>query len=179
MAHTNNQIQAFRKNSDLPVLRTAEEIAGVRLAPLRHPHYGSMPPEVRRAWLAEEIIKINMVKHIRPDKEMLSYDVTALDQYIMDDMVASDLTQAEIDRAFFLGIKGDYGDYYGLTADSLFGFLAGYIHSPEKREAARIVRIAKGIEKPESPGAVDYLLKVQEHNARVLKERMKQWQKEK
>lgn len=179
MAHTSNQIQVFQTNNNLPAIRTAEEIAGVRLAPLKHPHYGDMPVDVRRAWLAQEVVKINMVKHIRPDADMLSYDVTALDDYMMENMVTRDLTQAEIDRAFLLGIRGDFGEYYGLTADSLYGFIDGYIHTPEKREAARLVRIAKGIEKPQSDGAVDYLRKVREHNAMVLEERMKQWQKEK
>lgn len=176
---TNNQIQVFRTNNSLPSLRTAEDIAGVRLAPNKHPHYGDMPTDVRKAWLMQELVKINMVKHQRPDADMLTFDVTALDEYIMDNMVARDLTQAEIDRAFLLGIRGDFGEYYGLTADSLYGFIDGYIHTPEKREAARLVRIAKGIEKPKSEGAVDYLRRVQEHNARVLAERMKQWENEK
>lgn len=178
METTNNQIQVFQTNNDLPVLRTAEDIAGIRLSPDKHPRYGMMPAGVRRAWLTEEVIMINMIKHIRPDADMLSYDIVALDGYIMDDIVARDLTQAEIDRAFRLGIKGDFGEYYGLTADSFFGFIDGFMRTPEKRESARLVRIAKGVEKPKGVGAVDYLKAVDANRAKVWAERMQEWKKE-
>ena len=175
---SDKQIQVFRTNNNLPAIKTAQELASVRLDEGNNPRYGNMPAQIRRTWLTGKVIELNMIKHIRPDEDMLAYDITALDEYMMDDPIIRDLTQAEIGRAFRLGIKGDFGEYFGLTADALFGFLEGFLRTPEKREAARLVRVAKGLEKPRNPGAVDYLKAVDENRAKVWAERMKEWKKE-
>lgn len=175
---SDKQIQVFQTNNNLPAVRTAEDLASVRLNEERFPHYGNMPMQVRRAWLTGKVIELNMIKHIRPDEDMLVYDIAALDEYIMDDPIIRDLTQVEISRAFRLGIKGDFGEYYGLTADALFGFLEGFIRTPEKKESARLVRVARGLEKPKSEGALDYLKSVNENREKVWAERMQEWKKE-
>ncbi len=166
-------------SNSLPSVREPNTLASIRLDERRHPHYATIPLNARRQWLSAEIVKLNMLKHQRPDPDILELDTVALDEYIMADTLVRDLTQAEIDFAFRSGLKGDYGEYYGLTADSMFGFLEGFLHTPEKKEAARLVRIAKGLEKPKSEGAVDYLKAVDAHKAEVWAERMKEWQKDK
>lgn len=176
---SDKQIQVFQTNNNLPAVVTAQDIASARLNEDMNPRYGNMPAGVRRTWLTGKVIELNMIKHIRPDEDMLAYDITALDEYIMEDALIRDFTQAEISRAFRLGIKGDFGEYFGLTADSLFGFLEGFLRTPEKREAARLVRVAKGLEKPRSGGAVDYLKSVDANRAKVWADRMQEWKKEK
>lgn len=173
-----NQIQVFQTNNELPSVKDVKTLASVRMDERNNPRYGKVPSGVRRMWLNSELVKLNMIKHIKPDPNMLQIDVVTLDEYIMENDYAKDLTQAEIVHAFRRGLKGDFGEYYGLTADALYGFLEGFLATPEKKEAARLVRIAKGIEKPESEGAVDYLKAVREHTAKVWADRMKQWAEE-
>ena len=173
------KLQTRKSNNAVSPFREPHTLAAIRLDESRYPHYGKLPIVARRQWLTGEITKLNMLKHQRPDPNILELDVVALDEYIMEDALVSDLTQTEMDHAFRMGLKGDYGDYYGLTADALFGFLEGYLNTPEKKEATRLVRIAKGIDKPKSEGAVDYIKKVVNHKAEVWAERLKEWEKDK
>lgn len=178
MEKTQQAIQTLQTSSSGAVIGPPSSLAALRMDEANHPHYGKIPTVPRRKWLTSQLTKLIMLKHQRPDPDMLQLDVVALDEYIMEDEFARDLTLDEIDYAFRHGLKGDYGEYYGLTADSLFGFLKGFMNTPEKLEAARIIREARE-KKKRSEGAVDYVRKVAEHKAQVWAERMKEWQKEK
>ena len=173
-----DKIQVTRTSNNLPALNTPDGLYAIRMDEVNHPRYCNLPDGIRHEWLSGEILTMNMLKHQRPDEQMLDLDTVALDQFIMDEPFMRDLTQAEIDYAFRKGMRGSYGEYYGLTAESLFGFLEAFLDSPEKKESARLVRVARGLEKPKSKGAVDYLRAVDANRARGWAERMKEWQKE-
>ena len=131
-------IQLFRTNSDLPALPTAEALAAVRTDP-RYPHYSSVPKRDRVRWLSLQIMELQKLKHIKPTADSALLDAAALDERMMGDQYAADLTQPEIEQAFKDGLCGDYGDYYGINAPSLYGFIREFIGSEKKRDAAALV----------------------------------------
>ena len=135
-------IQIFRRNSDnLPAVADARSLAQIRLHPERYPRYSSVPREARIEWLSFEILKYYKLSHMKPADTTV--DAVALDEMMTRDQYIADLTQPEIDEAFRNGIFGRYGEFYGVTAMSLYGFLEAFIGSAEKREAAELVRKAK------------------------------------
>lgn len=157
-------------------LKYPVNIMQVRLNPQER-RYREIQIGERHGWLKGQLTKLTLLSHQRPDPEMMSLDIVALDEFIMDERFAAELTLPEIAWAFMRGIRGQYGEFYGLTAASLYGFIDGYLASPEKQESARLVRIAKGVEKPKNAGAVDYLKAVDQHRAEVWAERLKDMNK--
>ena len=94
-------------------------------------------------------------------------DLKAAYKTIMDDHFAMDYTFSEIKDAFKRGLMGDYGDYFGLTAESLYGFIRGYFMSEKKRTATKLVREA--LEGRKEPKGEFYLEKVRYHAAQMAK----------
>lgn len=125
----------------MPAIPDAESLAAVRMDS-SVPHYRDLAKGERITWLKGQILSLNMIRHQMVEDWQVEFDATALDEFIMDDHFASDYTLPEIKDAFKRGLMGDYGDYYGLTAESLYGFIKGYFMSEKKRKATEIVRQA-------------------------------------
>lgn len=140
--------------------------------------YKAIPEAERHQWLKGQLMKLSLLAHQRPDPDVIPIEVAALDEMILQGIYTSDLTLPEMEWAFMRGLRGLYGEFRAISALSMIQFVDGYITSDEKRKATQLVRRATGVDRPPSEGAVDYLKKVQQHNARVLAERMKDWQKE-
>lgn len=121
--------------------------------------------------MSGEIITLNMIRHQKVESQQVEFDAYALDGFIMDDHYASDYTLPEIKDAFKRGMMGDYGDYYGLTAESLFGFLRGYLVSPKKREATEIVR--KSLRKDNDRGKGEFYLEKVRRHAEMIANKMR------
>lgn len=129
-------------------ISTAEGLAVVRMDK-RIPHYRDIPRDRRVGWLIERIAQANMLRHQKADAQVLEMDAIALDGYISEDIYISDFTLNEIDEAFRMGLINKYGDYYGVNAISLFGFLEGYFRSEKKQRAIRIVQAQRKKERLE------------------------------
>ena len=133
-------------------IATPQALARVRLS-TDVPHYSRIPRQQRLSWLSDEILRLNLIKHQKVAMEgfsmaqIIDMDATTLDTYIMEDAVISDFTLAEIDEAFKLGLVNRYGEYYGINAVSLYRFLEGYLRSPKKQQAIRIVRAVRETER--------------------------------
>lgn len=136
----NLAIQIFQRNSDsnLPAITTPQSLADILLDRGRFPRYNEVPSQVRVEWLQLQMIKMMRLSHTKPSDPMV--DAVALDDMMMKDRYMSVLTQPEIDYAFRNGVFGLYGEFYGITAMSLFGFLQAFIQSEQKSQAAKLVR---------------------------------------
>lgn len=153
-------------SSSLTAIPDAKSLAALRLDK-SVPHYKAIPVGDRITWLKERILTLGMIKHQVAESWQVEFDAKVLDEFIMDDYFASDYTLAEIWDAFKRGLMGDYGEYYGLTAESLYGFIRGYFMSEKKRAATKLVREA--LEGPKEPMGEFYLEKVRYHQAQLLK----------
>lgn len=162
----------------LPSLATPEDIAALRMDPA-HPRWKEIPQNVRRRWLAQTIYTLMFTMKGKEDSEGQSGLIASvLDTEMTQDMYMSELTTAEIIQAFRDGMFGKYGEYYGINASSLHQFLWGYLQTPEKREAARLIRIRKGIEKDPTEGKEWIIRKYAESMARAQREREEEEKKE-
>lgn len=142
------QLQIYQTNSSVPV-PTAESLAAVRMNPAKYPHYDTLPQPVRIKWMTKKVMAMNKLRHNDITANEALIDATMLDSRMMQDQYIRDLTLPEIEDAFNDGMFGEYGEYYGVTAITLYGFLDGYINSDKKREAAAIVRKSKSEERAE------------------------------
>ena len=141
------QVPALWTNNDsLPAVQDARAIAAIRID-RRVPRYKDAPASYRIGWLTKQITRIYIIKHIsltdqngRDRTQTIKVDAAALDGFIMRNDSISDLTQAEIYDAFTSGVLGDYGEYVGVTSETLFKFLKEFVVSEKKQEATRIVR---------------------------------------
>ena len=94
----------------------------------------------RKKWLYRQIGACYFIAHQKqPSWEAMTIDTDMLDASMMDDAVVSNLTSVEIQDAFRAGVTGVYGDFYGITPKSLFGFLKSYCGSEKKVEAHRLI----------------------------------------
>lgn len=120
-------------------IATAEQLAALIVNPTV-PKYGQLPEGARRRWLGQQIIGLNYIAHSsRAMTEVdLTIETTMLDQIIMDNGSLRSLTQVEMQEAFRRGIAKEYGDYYGITASSIAGFLNGFLRG-EKRQKAKAI----------------------------------------
>ena len=174
---TSPQTSGLTNNNQPVRITQPSDIMLVRLDK-RNTRYKAIPEAERHQWLKGQLMKLSLLAHQRPDPEVVPIEVAALDEMILQGIYTSDLTLPEMEWAFMRGLRGIYGEYFAIGAVSMIQFLDGYITSDEKRKATELVRLATGVEKPKSAGAVDYIKRVQEHNARVLAERMAEWKKE-
>lgn len=153
-------------SNNLPAIPDAESLAALRLDK-SVPRYKGVPKEARIGWLKERILTLSMIRHQSIEPWQVEFDAGVLDEFIMDDHFASNYTFPEIWDAFKRGMMGDYGDYFGLTAESLYGFIKGYFMSEKKRKATEIVR--KTLSPQEQPRGEYYLEKVRYHAALMAK----------
>ena len=140
----NNQLQILTSSNGRPSLPTAESIATIRLDEKRYPRYRTLPHASRLEWLASEIkalAELSRLKEFNGKEAVLAAAV--LDEMLMQTEAMADLTFPELHEAFRGGVFGIYGEYYGLTAPSLYGFVDRYLDSEKKMEASKIVQKTK------------------------------------
>lgn len=162
-----NQSEAIQLTSNnLPSIPDAESLAALRLDK-SVPRYKDVAKDSRVSWLKSQIMTLNMIRHQMVEGWQVEFDANVLDDFIMDDHFAKDYTFPEIKDAFKRGMMGDYGEFFGLTAESLYGFIKGYFMSEKKRKATEIVR--KTLSPPEQPKGEFYLEKVRRHAEEMAK----------
>jgi len=95
--------------------------------------------EQRMAWLGEQFFGLSAITHTALTATSVALDVASLDQEIMRNSILREMTLVEMQEAFRNGVFKEYGDYYGLTAVSMFGFLKGYCRADKKQSASVII----------------------------------------
>ena len=135
-----NNIQVQNTNN----VSTAEGIVALRASV---PHYRDIPETKRVQWLGQTMAQMYDIRHQEYNMKQILMDAAMLDEKIMDDSILSDLTQAEIIKAFKKGIFGDFGDFFGVTAISCYGFLRKFLQTPEKQAAIKMARGEYGSER--------------------------------
>jgi len=153
-------------SNNLPAIPDAESLAALRLDK-SIPHYKDVQKGERINWLKSQIMTLNMIRHQMVEGWQVEFDANALDDFIMDDHFAKDYTFPEIKDAFKRGLMGDYGEFFGITAESLYGFIRGYFMSAKKRKATEIVR--KALSPDDSHKGEFYLEKVRYHAEQMAK----------
>lgn len=131
-----NNIQIIQNTSNVA---TAEGIAALRANP-SVPRYREIPEARRVQWLGQTMAQMYEIRHQEYDMKQILMDAATLDEKIMDDSILSDLTQPEIIKAFKKGVFGDFGDFFGVTAISCYGFLRKFLQTPEKQAAIKMAR---------------------------------------
>lgn len=141
MDNSNNKIQLSTSSRELPSLNTPEAIAEVRLDERRYPRYRNQNAVQRRMMLSKIIQGLVTITRIRDfDGEAVVDQANALDDMIMKNEAISGLTMVEMAEAFKSGVFGLYGEFYGLSAPNLYGFLRSYLESELKQDATAMVR---------------------------------------
>ncbi len=134
--HRDSAIQIFQTSSDIS---TPEKLAVV-IADPTIARYKDLPADVRKLWLGSQIYALCLILHYQaPAAEDVTMDCAFADQMIMDDKGIRCLKQVEMQEAFRRGIAKEYGEFYGVTASSLIGFLKGYISSEKRAKAIAIL----------------------------------------
>ena len=107
----------------------------------RQSRFYSLEEGSRIAWLGQQIIALNYMAHSQrtPNEYDLFIESSMLDQAIMEDDGLRGLTQIEMQEAFRKGIAKEYGEFYGITASSLIGFLKGFRSSAKRQGAIAIL----------------------------------------
>lgn len=128
-------LQIVRTSSKIA---TAEQLAVVMQT---EPRFYSLEEGSRIAWLGQQIIALNYMAHSQrtPNEYDLFIESSMLDQAIMEDDGLRGLTQIEMQEAFRKGIAKEYGEFYGITASSLIGFLKGFRSSAKRQGAIAIL----------------------------------------
>jgi len=129
-------MQILRTSSDLTTAeKLAEHIADSRIA-----KYKDLPEEIRRAWLGMQIYALCYILHYNPPAPAdVEVDATFADRLIMEDEGAKCFTQAEMQEAFRRGISKEYGEFFGITAPTLMGFIKGFKKSEKRQSALKIL----------------------------------------
>lgn len=144
MEQKHTQALTTNKGNTLPAIPDAKTIAAIRLNEREFPHYKNIPKGKRIEWVATEI---KMLADITRAKNFDAKDsiiiAAALDEVVMEDFYASDLTFPEIRDSFKKGVFGIYGEFKGLSAPNLYGFLNSYLLSENKKASAEMVRKEK------------------------------------
>lgn len=146
MENTNKQgaLSVWTSSSAAVKVTSAESIVAIRNDREHYPRYGDIPVKERQRWLAKQfftLASITRTKEYTADEATIG--AVALDERIMDTEGMAGLTAPEMEYAFKSGVFGAYGDYYGLNAISLYGFLESFLRSEKKVESARLIREAK------------------------------------
>lgn len=129
--------RSLQKTENLLTSSSIATVDGLVSYRKTRPHYGSVPREARLKWMAKEISILSAMQHQNTDAGMITFDAVTLDDMMSEDPAIMDLTQLEIMEAFRKGLRGVYGEFYGLTASSLYHFLSGYMKSEKKIAATR------------------------------------------
>lgn len=125
-------------------ISTPEQLAELRLARLdngnfAYPRYKDGSDTQRLSWLNRQLLGLALIAHQTVDPTSIKIDLLTLDNGIMENTNLRELTLPEIQEAFRKGVNREYGDYYGLTSPSLFGFLTGFLKSEKKQAATAII----------------------------------------
>lgn len=137
----NNKIQLRTSSNELPSLNTPEAIAEVRLNERMYPRYYNIPQPSRLEWLSKQAKTLASITRIKDfDGREAIVTASSLDEMIMKNEAISGLTEAEMAEAFKSGVFGLYGEFYGLSAPNLYGFLRSYLESEKKQAATAMVR---------------------------------------
>lgn len=129
-------MQIFQTSSDISTPeRLAALISNESIA-----KYRDIPEQVRKTWIGMQIYALCLILHYQAPTPMeVSVDAAFADQLIMNDEGTRALTQAEMQEAFRRGIAKEYGDFFGITASTLFDFLKGFRNSEKRQEALAIL----------------------------------------
>ena len=128
--------QIFQTSSDVS---TPEKLALV-IGDNTIARYKDIPADIRKRWIGSQIYALCLILHYQVPNEMdVAIDCNFADQMIMDDEGIQCLKQVEMQEAFRRGIAKEYGEFYGITASSLVGFLKGYRKSEKRQEAISIL----------------------------------------
>ena len=137
----------MEQQTALDILRTSNSIATVeQLAALIRnpdvPKFCAIPEGARRRWLGQQINGLNYMAHSpKVTSEVdLTIEASLLDQAIMGDDNVKWLTQVEMQDAFRRGITKEYGEFYGITAGSLVGFLRSFMAGEKRKQAKALIR---------------------------------------
>ena len=129
-------MQIFRTSNDIS---TPEKLAVV-IADQSIARYKDIPEAERKLWIGSQIYGLCLILHYQaPSPEDVMIDCHFADQMIMDDGGICCLKQVEMQEAFRRGVAGEYGEFYGVTAKSLIGFLKAYRKSGKRAEAISIL----------------------------------------
>lgn len=133
-------MQLQTSNDNTPAIATAQALAEIRLDEARYPHYRNIAQPARMKWLAGQIQFLASIARIR-DFEAREPVMMAsmLDEMITKDSDMRELTLPELADAFKNGVFGIYGEFFGLTAPNLFGFINSFLDSQKKKDASAIV----------------------------------------
>lgn len=141
---TNKEIQVRTSSNNLPAIPTPQSLAQIRLDEANFPHYKNIRQEVRWEWMAKQVIYLAQIARIRDfDGKTSILMATALDEMMLQHKDIAELTLPEISDAFKSGVFGLYGEFYGLSAPNLYGFLCGFLDSSKKKEATEMVSKSK------------------------------------
>ena len=128
--------QFFQTSSDVS---TPEKLAEV-IADESVARYRDLPEQLRQEWIMSQIYTLCYILHYQqPNALDVRVDATFADQMIMDDEGASALKQVEMQEAFRRGIAKEYGEFYGITAQTLVQFLKGFRTSATRQQAIGIL----------------------------------------
>lgn len=129
-------MQIFQTSNDIS---TPEMLAAV----ISNPHiakYRDIPEMTRRTWIGTQIYALCLILHFQaPAPIDVDIDAAFADKMIMDDDQLKALTQVEMQEAFRRGIAKEYGDFFGITASALVGFLKAYRNSAKRQKAIDIL----------------------------------------
>lgn len=140
MDSNSNIIQLRTSSDNIPAIATAQALAEIRMDERRYPHYKRIAMRDRVAWLANQVKYLASIARLRDfDAREAVLTATALDEMICTDSDMMELTLPEIADAFKSGVFGKYGEFYGLSAPNLYGFLDKFLASEKKKEASAMV----------------------------------------
>lgn len=138
---SNNKIQLRTNNNELPSLNTPEAIAEVRLNERMYPRFCNLGARERQMFISQQLQALATLARIRQfDGDETIAQSAALDEMILKNEAISGLTMVEMAEAFKSGVFGLYGEFYGLSAPNLYGFLRSYLESELKQDATAMVR---------------------------------------
>lgn len=135
-----SNLQLQTTSSNLPTIATPESLAEIRMDEARYPHYRNIPPKARLEWLAGQAKYLSSIARIRDfDAREAILMATSLDEMILQYKDMAELTLPEMADAFKSGVFGIFGEFYGLSAPNLYGFLSSFLESSKKKDATSIV----------------------------------------
>ena len=141
MDNSNNKIQLRTNSNELPSLNTPEAIAEVRLNERKYPRYCNIGARERQHFISRQLHVLATLARIRQfEGDEIVQQSIALDEMIMKNEAISGLATPEMAEAFKSGVFGLYGEFYGLSAPNLYGFLRSYLESEKKQAATALVR---------------------------------------
>ena len=140
---TNNQLQ-LQTSNNLPTIDTPQALAEIRMNESMYPHFNKVQRPARQEWLANQIKYLASITRIKDfDAREALLMATALEDMMAQDAGMSSLTFPEIADAFKNGVFGIYGEFFGLNAPNLYGFLDSFLRSEKKKDATALVLKSK------------------------------------